>query len=177
VFVVGESGIAQALESVGARPTFDEDVSSVDLVVAGIDREFTYAKLRTAQRLILAGAKFIATNRDSTFPTESGVTPGAGSLVAAIETASGVIPVSMGKPEPTMLQLLLERLQLRPEQAAMIGDRLDTDIACAHRAGVGKIFVATGVTTMQTARAAAGDWAADVFVDDLPALLALWDAQ
>lgn len=176
VYIVGESGIASALENVGAKPTFDDLVSSVDLVVAGIDREFTYAKLHAAQRLILAGAKFVATNRDATFPLEEGVGPGAGSIVAAVETASGIVPISMGKPEPTMLQLLLERLKLRPEQAAMIGDRLDTDIACAHRAGVGKIFVATGVTPMETARAGTGEFAADVFVDDLPALLKQWDA-
>lgn len=177
VFIVGEEGLALALEAKGARATTDLNVESVDVVVAGIDRSFTYEKLKTAQRLILKGAKFLATNRDATFPVEGGVVPGSGSIVAAVETASGTVPVSMGKPEPGMLQLILESRGLSPHVAAMIGDRLDTDIACAHRAGIGKIFVATGVNSMESARAATGELTPDLLLDDLPQLVALLEAK
>lgn len=177
VFVVGEEGICSALEGVGAQVSTDLNTDAVDVVVAGIDRAFNYEKLKTAQRLILQGATFLATNRDSTFPVEGGVVPGSGSIVAAVETSSGVVPTSMGKPEPGMLQLILEMHHLAPQSAAMIGDRLDTDIACAHRAGIGKIFVATGVTPMETARAATGEFACDLLLEDLPQLVDLIESK
>ena len=126
-------------------------------VVAGIDRQFSYSRLNRAQQLILRGAHFVATNRDATFPLENGVAPGAGSIVAAIATASGQKPVVAGKPEPLGLQLILQEHNLRPEQAAMVGDRLDTDIACAHRAGIAALYVATGITTLQEAQNAEGE--------------------
>lgn len=171
VFVVGETGIALALQAIGAV-LVDETAEIADCVVAGIDREFSYAKLHAAQKFLLRGARFIATNRDATFPVEGGVLPGAGSIVAAIATAAGQEPLSMGKPEPAMLLSILENDGLSPNQAAMIGDRLDTDIACANRAGIGAIFVATGVTPMEVARAGQGNQKPDAFFEDLPALLA-----
>lgn len=170
VFVVGEEGIAQALESVGARVfTPANPPEAVELVVAGIDRQFAYDTLRLAQRYILEGAQFLATNRDPTFPVEGGVVPGAGSIVAAIETASGTTPLSMGKPEPTMLQLILEREGATPATAAMIGDRLDTDIACARRASVAAILVLTGVTSRERGEDAEGEERPDAIFDDLGA--------
>jgi len=170
-YVVGEAGIALALQSIGAV-LVDENAEKADCVVAGIDRDFHYSKLRAAQKFLLGGAQFIATNRDATFPVEGGVLPGAGSIVAAIATASGTEPLSMGKPEPAMLLTILEDYGLTPTQAAMIGDRLDTDIACANRAGIGAIFVATGVTPMELARQAKGEMRPDAFFEDLPALVA-----
>lgn len=157
-YIVGESGIAEAIESVGGRAFApDENPETADCVVAGIDRQFSYARLHRAQQLILRGAHFVATNCDATFPLENGVAPGAGSIVAAIQTASGVSPVVAGKPEPLGLQLILQEHGLRPEQAAMVGDRLDTDIACAHRAGIVAIYVATGITTWEEAQNAEGE--------------------
>jgi 4-nitrophenyl phosphatase len=180
VFVVGEVGIVRFLEKIGAKVFTESDFAEgtavpdrVDCVVAGIDREFTYAKLKRAQGYILGGAQFIATNRDATFPIEGGVVPGSGSIVSSIETASGVVPLSMGKPAPAMLELILETCGLQKHEAAMIGDRLDTDIACAHNAGIGKIFVATGVDSMQTALAAQGEFKADLFLNDLGELVNL----
>jgi 4-nitrophenyl phosphatase len=170
-YVVGEDGINSALANIGARVVGEEEVvTSVDCVVVGIDRTFSYAKLLRAQQFLLGGALFIATNRDSTFPTENGVVPGAGSIVASIATAAGREPLSMGKPEPGMLLAILENRALRPSQAAMIGDRLDTDIACAHRAGIGAICVATGVTSWEEAQAAQGEQKPDLRLADLPAL-------
>ena len=156
VFVVGEHGIAEAVTSAGGA-VVEGDAQRADLVVAGIDRGFNYARLASAQRLILAGARFIATNRDATFPVEGGVVPGAGSIVASVETASGVVPISMGKPEPLMLRLVLEEYGLEPRQAAMVGDRLDTDVACGHRAGIASLLVTTGVTSAAEAEQAAGE--------------------
>lgn len=172
-YVVGEEGIADVLRGIGAQVVGEtEDVESVDCVVVGIDRDFKYAKMQRAQQFLLRGAKFIATNRDATFPIEGGVVPGAGSVVAAVATAAGMEPLSMGKPEPGMLLAILEEHSLQPHEAAMIGDRLDTDIACAHRAGIGAIFVSTGVTPMETAQAATGELRPHLFFEDLPALCA-----
>jgi hypothetical protein len=142
----------------------------VDCVIVGIDAAFSYHKLRVAQRLILEGARFIATNRDSTFPTPHGLVPGAGAIVAAIETATGVSPVTLGKPQPLMAQLILQKSGLERGDVAMVGDRIDTDIISAHRAGICGLFVATGVHTMEVARRAKGEQRPDGFFDDLPAL-------
>ncbi len=171
-YVIGGEGIINALRAIGAEVTTGDnaDASAADCVVVGIDREFTYAKLRNAHRLIDNGARFIATNRDATFPTENGLTPGAGSLVAAVMTATGVTPTTIGKPEPLMLQLCLRALGLPGPQVVMIGDRLDTDIACAHRAGMPAFLVETGVTTRAAAEAAQGEERPDATFADLPAL-------
>lgn len=172
VFVVGEEGLRTTLQSVGARlvnaPEAENEVA--DCVVAGIDRDFNYEKMRLAQRQILRGARFIATNRDSTFPTEDGVVPGSGSIIAGIATASGTEPLTIGKPEPLMLQLCVSAFGLVPEQTVMIGDRLDTDIACAHRAGLPAILVLTGVHTRLHVETASAEEKPDAIFADLPAL-------
>ena len=175
VYVVGEAGLVEALGNIGARVLSDADASghadAVDCVVAGIDRDFSYYKLQIAQAHILKGARFVATNRDATFPVERGVVPGAGSIVAAIATASSVQPVTIGKPEPLMLQLCLGAFGLNPQTTAMIGDRLDTDIACAHRAGIHGLLVETGVHTRLDAERVHGDEVPDAIYKDLPALV------
>lgn len=173
-YMVGEEGVADAIRLAGGVPVTVEEVDDyplVDVVVVGIDRKFTYQKLKFAQQYILAGATFVATNRDSTFPVENGVVPGAGSIVASVETATAVVPPSMGKPEPLMVQLILENFGLQAHATAMVGDRLDTDIACAHRAGVVAIHVATGVVPTVTARAALGEQLPHLCYEDLPAML------
>jgi 4-nitrophenyl phosphatase len=173
VFVVGEDGLRSALRSVGARvfSALEAENEVADCVVAGIDREFNYEKMRLAQRQILRGARFIATNRDATFPVEEGVVPGSGSIIAGIATASGTEPFTIGKPAPLMLQLCVEKFGLVPEQTAMIGDRLDTDIACAHRAGLPAILVLTGVNSRADGESAISEEKPDAIFDDLPNLL------
>ncbi len=178
-FVVGEEGVQGLLRSAGARVFTLETVSEsdeIEVVVAGIDRGFNYEKLRLAQQFIGRGACFIATNRDATFPVEGGVVPGAGSIVAAIATASGVAPLSMGKPEPAMLLEILTGHNLAKAEAAMVGDRLDTDIACGARAGIGTILVETGVTTPEAAHMATGEEAPDLIFPDLRALVRAMEA-
>jgi len=172
-YVIGEEGIVSALHKIGANVVPDNDVteeSMVDCVVVGIDRQFNYEKLRIAQRFIHKGADFIATNRDNTFPTEDGIVPGAGSIVSAVEAASGVTPVTIGKPRPAMVDLVMSKLGVKANEVAMIGDRLDTDIACARRAGIAALFVATGVTPMAQARRGKGELRADAFFDNLTTL-------
>lgn len=169
-YVVGGEGIRLALQKIGARIVPDSDVngdSQVDCVIVGIDREFNYEKLSTAQRLIRRGALFVATNRDATYPIEDGVIPGSGAIVSAVETAAGSTPVTIGKPRPVMLQLVMQKFNLEPHELVFIGDRLDTDIVCARRAGVPALLVTTGVTTLQEARRAKGEMRPDAVFPDL----------
>ena len=97
-YVVGEHGLEAALRDQGIRITADDP----DAVVVSIDRQFTYDKLKTACRLIHAGAKFVATNTDAFLKVEDGIVPGSGSIVAAVRTGSGREPVVIGKPEPLL---------------------------------------------------------------------------
>lgn len=150
VLVVGEAGLRQAVTEEGLH-VLDDGELSADWVLAGLDRAFDYAKLTRASRAILAGAQFVATNADALLPVEGGnVLPGAGTMIAAIETATATKPVVVGKPEPGLFEHALKRLGgLQPHQAAMIGDRLDTDVDGGHRAGLRTILVLSGVTTPQ----------------------------
>lgn len=175
-FVVGEGGLVTALRHVGARVVsvlenenlaVDSPDFPVDCVIAGLDTHFDYQRLRLAQSQIMKGARFIATNRDATFPIEGDVMPGAGSLVAAIESASGVTPVTVGKPQPLMMTLLMQKFDLKPETTAMVGDRPDTDMVAARRAKIKAIFVATGVCTMEQGRKMRGEKKPEEFFENL----------
>jgi 4-nitrophenyl phosphatase len=150
VLIIGEAGLAAAVVEEGLQVVEDGDLNA-EWVLAGLDRAFDYAKLTAATRAILAGARFVATNADALLPVEGGnVLPGAGTMVAAIQTATGVEPTVVGKPEPGLFEHGLARLGgLQPEQAAMIGDRLDTDAVGGHRAGLRTVLVLSGVTTPQ----------------------------
>lgn len=149
VHLVGEEGVRQALVEQGFW-TSDENVVAV---VAGIDRQITYAKLRQATLLIRAGAPFIGTNPDRTFPTPEGLVPGAGAILAALEAATGVAPLIMGKPETRMYAAALERLQTAPQETLVVGDRLETDIAGAQQMGCRTALVLSGVSTPEQAHA------------------------
>jgi 4-nitrophenyl phosphatase len=160
-FVVGGAGITDELRRIGmtlVAPEGPPENTRADYVVVGLDRQFTYEKLWRAQQAILHGAVFVATNRDGQFPIEGGeVTPGGGSMVAAIQTCTDTIPVVVGKPETHGLEAILRAAGVAPEEALMIGDRLDTDVACGNRLGVPTVLVLTGVTSEARAREAEGD--------------------
>jgi 4-nitrophenyl phosphatase len=145
MYVVGQSGIRQALTNAGFVIT-EENVAAV---VAGIDFELTYNKLKIATLQINKGARFIGTNPDLTFPVEGNFAPGAGSILAAISAATGKQPTIIGKPEPTLFEMALRRMKTRPARTAMIGDRLETDILGAQRAGLKTILVLSGVSTSE----------------------------
>lgn len=170
IYIVGEAGLHQALADNGFR--FDPDAAR--LVIAGMDRTLTYEKLKIATTRIRAGADFIGTNPDRTFPVPEGLIPGAGTMLAAIEAATDVAPRVIGKPEPPMFEVAIDRLGATPETTLMIGDRLDTDILGAGRAGLRTALVLTGITTAEEARVST--IRPDAIFDDLPALHAAWQA-
>ena len=143
VYAIGGEGVRQALEQRGFVLTGEEAAH----VVVGWDRHLTWDKLATAALLIHAGAEFIGTNPDTSYPTERGPVPGNGAQLAALETTTGIAPVIVGKPEPPMYEEALLRMGARPETTAVIGDRLDTDIAGGVRAGLTTVLVLSGITT------------------------------
>ena len=166
VHVFGMASLREALQTEG----FVLVDTEVELVVASMDRDVTYDKLKRASLLIQAGARFIATNRDPTNPAEEGLLPGTGVMIAALETASGVTPKSIGKPEPTMFQLAMAQMGARPQTTATIGDRLDTDILGGRRAGLTTICVLSG----SSSRAEAEAFGPDYIFEDIADLLAAW---
>jgi 4-nitrophenyl phosphatase len=150
VFIVGEEGLIDTL----AQQGFYHQEKDAIAVIAGMDRQLTYEKLGKATLIIRAGAIFVGTNPDRSFPTPKGLMPGAGSILAALESASDVKPIIIGKPEPGLYQVLLERMQVGAEETLVIGDRLETDIAGAQKMGCKTALVLSGVTD----RKAAYEW-------------------
>lgn len=152
VYVVGEAGLQLPVSEAGF--TLAED-GAAEFVIVGMDRGLTYAKLRRAALLIRAGARFVATNPDTTFPSPEGLVPGAGAIIAALQTTTGVKPVVIGKPMPTCFELALEKLGVDASRAAAVGDRLDTDIEGGQRAGMRTVLVLSGVSTKEDLAASA----------------------
>lgn len=176
VLAVGEGGLVAELRAAGFVVTPAGEVAAdvrsgvplpqvYDAVIAGLDRAFDYSRCAAAAHAIRAGARFIATNADSRFPTPTGFLPGAGSVVAAISVAAGVAPVVIGKPGPAMLEAIVEAAGLRPRDALMVGDNPDSDIVAARRAGIPSLLVLTGVTDARTAVGLVGDRRPDIVVD------------
>jgi 4-nitrophenyl phosphatase len=169
VFVLGEQNLVQEIEAVGfcsLAPGADEQPV---VVVVGIDRQVTFERLKWATLWIRNRSVFIGTNPDRTFPTPEGLIPGAGAFVSMIQVATDVTPLIIGKPEPEMYRLALARMGLLPEQALVVGDRLETDIAGAQRIGCRTGLVLSGVSTAE--QAAAWQPAIDYLASDLAALL------
>jgi HAD superfamily hydrolase (TIGR01450 family) len=165
-FVLGESGLAAMLEEHGIAVTGDPQLARS--VFVGLDRGFTYDRLRRAATAALGGARLIATNDDATLPTTEGPRPGAGSMVAALERVSGRRAVVAGKPHEPMRAAVVARLG--PGPTWMVGDRPETDIAFGTGAGWTTVLVLTGITPP----GAPADPAPDHVVPsiaDLPALL------
>lgn len=154
VYAVGEAGLREALRSHGftllAQEGFVAPKARADVVVVGLDRFACWDQLASAAYLIRHGARFIGTNADATFPSEVGPVAGAGALLAFVETASGVTAEITGKPERAMFEEALRRLGGTPQNTAMVGDRLETDIAGGKEAGLHTILVMSGVTTAET---------------------------
>jgi len=170
VFVVGEPALHTALTNAG----FEVVPSGADAVVVGLDRQVTYDVLRDACLEIRRGATFIATNTDRTLPTEQGLVPGAGAIVAALVAATDVAPIVIGKPGRPMFELALEIASTPASATAMLGDRLDTDIDGAADLGLATILVLTGVSTRADVERNAIK--PDFIFADLPALTAAWMA-
>ena len=173
VLVVGAGGLERELRDVGlevvtsahaATRVSQEQIDGFeaagrpDAVVVGLDPQLTYLRLAVAADAIRAGAKFVATNRDPVYPTERGLRPGAGSIVAAIEAATDVTPISIGKPAPLLLEEAAKAAGGQARDAVMIGDSLVTDVAAARAVGARSIFMLTGVASQdELAALAEGD--------------------
>ena len=144
-----------------------------DAVVVGLDPSLTYVRLAVAADCVRAGAQFIATNRDPVYPTERGLRPGAGSLVAAVEATTGVVPVSIGKPAPHLLEAAAHAVGRQPGEAIMIGDGIGTDLAAARAVGARSILMLTGVTTRSEVEALPADEQPTAIAADAMELAAL----
>ncbi len=172
VQVVGMSGLILALLDQGF--TLAADPFQADFVVAAADFDLTFRKVADATLAIRNGARFVGTNIDASWPSEQGELPGAGSILALLETASGVAPTVIGKPFPGMFQQAMRMLGVGPEETLMVGDRYETDIVGAIKLGILTAGVLTGVTSEEGFRQA--DPPPDLILPGLPALLALLQA-
>ncbi len=166
-YVLGESGLVSAIEGL---PNFRLEEANPDFVVVGLFFGFDYEALKRASMAIRRGAHFVATNVDLTLPVESGVLwPGAGSLVAAIQAASGTTPTVIGKPSVHGGEMALEKLGLPANRVLCVGDRLDTDILMGRQAGIPTALLLTGVSNEADVRATGIN--PDYIFNDLPALM------
>jgi len=147
-FVIGESGLTEAIHGVGYIIT-DQDP---DYVVLGETHTYNVALITKAIRLIAEGARFIATNPDPSGPSEDGLVPACGAMAALIETASGTRPFFVGKPNPLMMRTALNYLDIHSEDTVMVGDRMETDIIAGVESGMETILVLTGVTHREDVR-------------------------
>lgn len=172
VLAIGEAGLTRALDQAGLVFISGDEAAGdepFEAVVVGLDRRFDYRKLELACRWVRRGARFVGTNPDAVLPTENGqLRPGCGSLLAAIQAASGVQPVVVGKPYPDIMHLALERLGQGPAPSpdvVVVGDRLDTDVEAARRMGLASALVLTGVTTPEQVSGLGADRPDYVFRD------------
>lgn len=141
-YVVGEAGLTTALHDIGYVMTERDP----DYVVLGETRTYSFEAITRAIRLIVAGARFIATNPDPSGPSQQGMLPATGSVAALISTATGRQPYFIGKPNPLMMRSALNRLDAHSESTVMVGDRMDTDIISGLEAGLRTVLVMTGST-------------------------------
>jgi 4-nitrophenyl phosphatase len=178
--ILGADGLRTELRQAGVvsgeypvRPYRESpDGAPADMVIVGLDTSFSYDSLAEAHRALLAGAPFIAANKDLRYPVEDRLLPGAGAIVAALEAATGRIAVCVGKPEPFMFQEALQRTGVPGNEAMVVGDSLETDVLAAHRIGARGVLILTGVTT-EDSLAATDGVIADHVIDRLEALFAL----
>lgn len=141
-FVIGESGLTEAIHGIGYVIT-DHDP---DYVVLGETHTYSTDMITRAVQLVAGGAHFIATNPDPSGPGDTGIEPACGALAALIETASGFSPFFVGKPNPLMMRTALNYLDIHSEDTVMVGDRMETDILAGTESGMETILVLSGVT-------------------------------
>jgi NagD protein len=146
-FVIGESGLTTALHANGYTLTERDP----DYVVLGETRTYSFERIAQAIRLIVNGARFIATNPDATGPTPDGPLPATGAVAALISRATGVAPYFVGKPNPLMMRSALNAIDAHSESSAMVGDRMDTDVVSGLEAGMHTVLVLTGSTQREEA--------------------------
>ena len=152
-FVIGTHAMRRHVEDAGLRVLNGTDLASgAEVVVVAGTEDLVYDDLRQAALAVRRGADFLAAGRDPTYPTPTGLWPGTGSILAAVETAAGRQAAIVGKPEPELFLTALDRLG--PGRTLVVGDRLDSDVAAAARVGLDAALVLTGGTTAEEAAAA-----------------------
>jgi NagD protein len=144
-YVIGEPGLTNALYGAG----YTMNNVNPDYVVIGESRSYSFESIETAVRLVFGGARLVGTNPDLSGPSEEGIIPACGSLVAPIELTTGKKAYFVGKPNPLMMRHALRRLGATREETAIIGDRMDTDIIAGIEADIETILVLSGVTTRE----------------------------
>jgi len=150
--VVGSNGLIDILQQAGFNISYGEiePQGKIAAVVAGLDLDINYQKIKIAMRLILNGAAFVATNTDGTYPTTEGINPATGMVIGALQASSGVIPYVVGKPHKAIFEAALNELGAKPVETLMVGDRLDTDILGANQSGIQSAAVLTGISSRKT---------------------------
>jgi 4-nitrophenyl phosphatase len=177
VLGVGADGMRTELREAGFDVLMADDASladhnggrlprDFDAVVVGLDPHVDYRRLAVAMRAVGDGARAIATNADTRYPTAVGFLPGAGSIVAALETATGVKADVIGKPSPAMFEAILEAAGVAASEAVVVGDNPDADIVGARRAGCRSILVLTGVADAEMAASLEGERRPDAVAAD-----------
>jgi 4-nitrophenyl phosphatase len=184
ILAIGADGMQSELADAGLDVTMARDVEGADggpleraydAVVIGLDPAVDYARMANAMAAVAGGAHLIATNADARYPTPAGYLPGAGAIVAAVSTATGVTPEVIGKPAPEMFLDILAAAGVPPAECVVVGDNPDADVAGAHRAGCAAILVLTGVTDPASIDRLDGERAPDAVAagpDEVRALLA-----
>lgn len=142
VFVIGEAGLIDLILAAG----FQWEEEEPDYVVVGLDNQVTYEKFVKATLAIQRGALFIGTNPDKNIPTERGLLPGAGSLIAMVETATQKAPIFIGKPEKIIMDKAVQKIGLTKKEVLMVGDNYETDINSGLNNGIDTLLVLSGFT-------------------------------
>lgn len=177
VLAIGADGMRAELAVAGFDVTMAGDAGAsehgggpldrrYDAVVVGLDPHVDYRRLAVAMSAVADGARLIATNADARYPTPVGFLPGAGAIVAALATATGMTPEVIGKPSPAMFTTILEGSGVAAGEAVVVGDNPDADVAGAHRAGIAAVLVLTGVADATGARALDGERRPDAVAAD-----------
>jgi len=176
VLAVGADGMRDELTAAGLEVVMAGAVAptapgavlerTFDAVIVGLDPAVDYGRLAIAMSAVGDGARLIATNADARYPTPAGFLPGAGAIVAALATATGVTPEVIGKPAPAMFTAILEASGVPSAATVVVGDNPDADVVGAHRAGCAAILVLTGVATAESAAGLRGERRPEAFADD-----------
>jgi len=149
IYALGTKSFRQQLEKSGLNITTNRDDENIDCLCMGFDTELTFSKLEDACILLGKGVDYIATNPDWVCPTWYGSVPDCGSVSQMLSNATGRMPIFIGKPQPDMVYMALEKTDFKKEETAIMGDRLYTDIACGTNGGIRTIFVLSGEGTME----------------------------
>jgi len=165
VYMIGEKGFKTELDSLSIKQD-----DHAEIVVIGLDHDFTYEKLANAHLILRHGGILLGSNRDNTYPIEDGDMPGAGSLLSALETCSEKKATVVGKPESLALDIILKEHRTEKDEVIIVGDRIETDILFAKNCGVKSALVLSGISKKEDIKEIKPDFVLDSIVN-LPSSL------